>query len=65
MNLGYCGGNGPLTWRKVNKNGAHKDMDKESTSPKPLAGKMRRADFCEFLQPVGINEVHGLPGIKP
>lgn len=29
---------------------------KENTSPKPLSGKMRRADFCEFLEPAGLKD---------
>ena len=31
--------------RKVRESGVHRGMYKENTSPKPLAGKMRGADF--------------------
>lgn len=29
---------------------------KETISPKPLAGNMRGAEFCEFLQPLGLED---------
>lgn len=36
--------------------GAHCRSYKENTSPKPFTGKMRGADFCEFLQPAGLKD---------
>lgn len=44
-------------------------MQKDNTFPKPLAGKMRRADFHRFLQPwglkTGVLKVSGLARIEP
>ena len=53
-----AGGREPSLWRKVRWTGANSGKQKENTSPKPLAGKMREAEFHEFLQPVGIKDWH-------
>lgn len=37
------------SWRKVRESGVHRDMREENTSPMPLAGKMRRAEFHDFF----------------
>lgn len=34
--------------RMVRESGTHKDTQEENTSPMPLVGKMRGADFCKF-----------------
>ena len=36
--------------------GVHRGSHKENTSPKPLTGKTRGADFLKFLQPVELKE---------
>ena len=38
----------PWSWRKARESGTHKDKHKGSILPKPLAGKMRGADFICF-----------------
>ena len=54
---GCCGGEGALVAQKgERKKGAHRETHKEHNSPKPLDGKMRGADFCEFLQPAGLKD---------
>ena len=44
-------------------------LHKENTSPRPLTGKMRRADFQAFLQQqgskIGVLEVRGMAHIEP
>ena len=35
---------------------AHRGSHKENTSPKPLGGKTREADFHEYLQPVALKD---------
>lgn len=52
-----CGGEEVLVLEKGKReSGVPREMNKENTSPKPVAGKMRRADFCECLQPVGLKD---------
>lgn len=41
----------PGLWRRVE--GAHRTTHKENVNLKPLAWKMRGAEFGEFLQPEG------------
>ena len=40
--------------RGVNESTVHRGLHKKNTSSKLLTGKMRGADYCEFLQPVAI-----------
>lgn len=50
-------GEGALVLEKGRReSGVHREMHKENTSPKPVAGKMRGADFCEFLQPLELKD---------
>jgi len=52
-----CGREEALVAQKgKRKKGAQRETHKENTSPKPLAGKMRGVDFCEFLQPTGLKD---------
>ena len=39
--------------KRVEYTGIH---TRRTLPPKPLAGKMRGAVFCEFLQPVGLKD---------
>lgn len=54
----------PWWQRKVRESTTHREMHKENTTPKPLAGKIRGADFCEFCNQqdskTGVLEVYGL-----
>lgn len=45
-----CRGEGALVAEKGEKEWSTQDMHKENTSPKPLAGRKKGADFHEFLQ---------------
>ena len=51
--------------RQERESGAHMGTHNESTSAKPLAGKMRRADFREFLQPTKLKDCTFIPGEGP
>lgn len=63
-----CGGEGALVeerWEREECVGS----SKENTSPKPLVGEMREADFHDFVQPVGLKDWShrglGKAGIEP
>lgn len=47
----HAEGREPLSWTK-----ARARSTQENTFPKPWAGKMRGADFQEFLQPEGLED---------
>lgn len=36
--------------REEGKRAGHRILHKKNTSLKPLMGKMKRADYCKFLQ---------------
>lgn len=38
----------PWLYTSMRESRAHKDIHKENTSPKPLFGKMREAEFMSF-----------------
>ena len=44
----------PQLQRRVRKKGTHMGMHKKIISPKPLAWKMRGAEFYEFLKSAGL-----------
>lgn len=45
------GGERPLiTERRERERTVHRGLHKK-TSPKPMAGKMKEVDYCQFLQP--------------
>ena len=48
------GREGAVVMEKGEREG-HTGMHEESISPWPLAWKVRRAEFCEFLQAEGLN----------
>ena len=48
--MGAAEGKEPWLQRKVRESGVHRGRHKENTSAKPLARKIGRADFPEFLQ---------------
>lgn len=52
----------PLSQRKVREAGMHRDRHKEITSPKPLVGETKDADFMSFCKQQGSKdlEVHRL-----
>lgn len=54
--------------RKVRESGTHKDSCKKNISPKPLAGKMKGAEFHEFatsgVQRLEFESLAGLVGIE-
>ena len=52
--MGAAEGREPWSWRKERRSGTHKDMHKENPSPEPLSGKMKEAEFYEFLKIVGL-----------
>ena len=53
----YYRGEGTLVMEKGERErGAHRGMHKKNTSPEPLPGEMREADFSEVLQPVGLED---------
>lgn len=57
-------GRGLWHWRRTRQREEHTGTHKENISPKSLAWKTRRTQFCEFLQPVdwlGVLKVSG-PG---
>ena len=54
--MGSSDGREPWLQRKAVENGAHKVTYKDNTFPKPLTGKKRAAEFCEFLQSVGLKD---------
>ena len=57
MDHGCCGGEGAMVMKKGwREGGVHRRMHKENISPKPLAWKMRRAEFHKFLQPAGLED---------
>lgn len=66
--IGTAEGRETWSWRKVRQSGAHRYKHKKNSSPKPLCGKMREAEFQEFLQPVGLKDEFqrslGLSGIE-
>ena len=53
--IGCCRGEGALVLKK-DERGARSGTHKENTSPKLLAGEMRGADFCGFLQLAGLED---------
>ena len=55
---GCCGGEGALIRERERERerAAHKGLQKKNTSLKPLTGKMRRADYFEFLQAVELKD---------
>ena len=54
--MGAAEGRECWSWRKVRESGVHRDMHEENTSPMPLAGKMRRAEFHDFFQLVRLKD---------
>lgn len=52
--MGAVEGRELWSWGKMRKSRTHKDMHRENTFPKPLSGKMRRADFLEFYNQQGL-----------
>ena len=48
----YRGAGAPVT--EKGKRGEFRNTHKENTAPKPLPGKMRGADFHEFLAQQGL-----------
>ena len=63
MNHSCCRGQGAVVAEKGYKErGAYRRTHNENVSSKPLTWKIRWADFCEFLQPVGL-EVLGSVGL--
>ena len=54
--MGAVEGREPWSRKKVTESGKHRDTHKANTSPKPLSGKMRGAEFHEFLQQVGFKD---------
>lgn len=49
-------GREPWSGRTIREREAYRGTHRENTSPKPLARKTRGGDFCEFLQPAGIED---------
>lgn len=59
---------GEMDWKCYGREGAllmkrgerkrerEKSSARKALPPKPLTGKTRRADFCEFLQPGGLKD---------
>lgn len=57
MDCWCCVGEGTMIPEKdERKGGTYSGTHKDNTSLKPLAGKMRRADVHEFLQPAGLED---------
>lgn len=52
---GAVEGKEPWSWRKVREGRTHRNMHK-NTSPKPLAGGVKGAEFCECFQPTGLKD---------
>lgn len=48
-----------MSQRKVREGGMHRNRHKEITSPKPLVGKTKDADFHEFLQIARLKRLRG------
>lgn len=48
---GAVEGREPWSQRKARESEASRDKHNNNTYPKPLPGKRRGAEFCEFLQP--------------
>lgn len=55
MDHGCCGGEGVVILEKGKRRGEHRGMHRESLLPKPLAWKMKGAEFNKFLQSMGLN----------